>query len=785
MKKILLGCFLALGIGTSAQYSYVGNFEDPGYTTTVYKQFGGGTRTTAAACNGTYGGQLAISASATQTGFMVDLSTIGQTGNGQKLDVSANYKKAATVAGNISLAYFTLDPVANTWSINTFGPTVALTATAITTCTALTGTIPAGAIQPGQTYGVGVWFVRSGTTTGNIFVDDITFTQEVVSTPPACTTITYPTSGSTISAGTAKLTWDAAPTAVNYKVQIGTTPGGTDVFNSTVAGNSLNVTLPKSATLYLKVTPTNLAGDATGCTEISFTTNSTIGYCGGITASALVYPISSVTLNGVTNTSAATTGAPVYEDFTATTMNLVQGLTYPINVVATGAGTNRFGMTVFIDWNQDGDFNDVSESYFTTAPFVGSAAATNNLSGNITVPETALSGTTRMRIKYNFNSSTTSIISALSDPCGNMGNGQVEDYTISVTAPTAAPGCTSITVPVAGATDFPLNGTMTWAAEPAAAGYKIYIGTTPGGSDVVNGTVVNGTSYKVALTANVTYYARVIPYNSVGDAVGCTEISFTTTGPQYCGPLTYSTVEPTTRVEFAGIQNINQPSAVGGTPAHEFFLTQTAQVTTGSPYTITLDANTDGTTFRHFFAVFIDWNQDGDFDDADERFFTTPESFIFVLGSNGSSATPAVGTINVPTHAKAGITRMRVKSAYYGATGPNTEPNLSNFANACVTTGSSFGQVEDYTVNVTLASAGTSNVDKNKVTVYPNPFKDVVRISDVSNVKSVSISDLTGRLVRTVKASSEINLGDLNAGMYLIILHKNDGSTQTVKAIKK
>src|SRR5690606_12528423 len=181
--------------------------------------------------------------------------------------------------------------------------------------------------------------------------------QEVVSAPPACTTITYPTSGSTISAGTAKLTWDAAPTAVNYKVQIGTTPGGTDVFNSTVAGNSLNVTLPKSATLYLKVTPTNLAGVATGCTEISFTTNSTIGYCGGITASALVYPISSVTLNGVTNTSAATTGAPVYEDFTATTMNVVQGLTYQINAVATGAGTNRFGMTVFIDWNQDGDFN--------------------------------------------------------------------------------------------------------------------------------------------------------------------------------------------------------------------------------------------------------------------------------------------------------------------------------------------------------------------------------------------------------------------------------------------
>lgn len=785
MKKLLLGCFLALGIGISAQYSYVGNFEDPGYSTTVYKQFGGGSRTTTAACNGTYGGQLALSASVTQTGFMVDLSTIGQTGNGQKIDVTANYKKAATITGNISLAYYVFDSVANSWSVNTFGPTVALSSTAITTCTQLTGTLPSGAIQPGQVYGVGVWFVRSGSTSGNIFVDDIAITQEVVNTPPACTTFTYPTSGATVSAGNVNLTWAAAPTAVNYKVQIGTTSGGTDVLNATVSGTGVNVTLPKNGTFYVKVTPSNLSGDAAGCTEISFSTNSTIAYCGGITASAPTYPISSLTMNGVTNSSPAAVNSPVYEDFTATTINVVSGLSYPINVVATGAGTNRFGMTVFIDWNQDGDFNDAGEQYFTTAPFVGGTTATNNLSGTIAVPDAALTGTTRMRVKYNFNSSATSLIPALSDPCANMGNGQVEDYTLSVTAPTAAPGCTTITAPVTGATDFPSNGNITWNAEPNASAYKIYIGTTPGGTDVVNGTVVNGTSYKVSLTLNVTYYARVIPFNSVGDATGCTEITFTTTAPLYCGPLTYSTVEPTTRVEFAGIANVNQPSGVGATPAHEFFLNQTAQVTTGSPYTITLDANTDGATFRHFFAVFIDWNQDGDFDETNEKYFTTPETFINVLGSNGSSASPATGTIAVPADAKPGLTRMRVKSAFYSATGPNTEPNLSNFANACVTTGSTYGQAEDYTVNVTASTAGTSNVDKNKVAVYPNPFKDLLRISDISNVKSVSISDISGRVVRTLKASAELNLSDLNSGMYLIILHNNDGSVQTVKAIKK
>jgi len=59
MKKILFPCLLALGIGANAQYNFTGTFEDAadGY----YGQFGDGTVTAAAACNGDFGGQsLAI-----------------------------------------------------------------------------------------------------------------------------------------------------------------------------------------------------------------------------------------------------------------------------------------------------------------------------------------------------------------------------------------------------------------------------------------------------------------------------------------------------------------------------------------------------------------------------------------------------------------------------------------------------------------------------------------------------------------------------------------------------
>ncbi len=433
MKKLLLSCLLGLGLTLNAQYSYTGNFENPGFSTTIYKQFGGGTQATAAACAGTYGGQLAISATYASTGYMIDLSTIGQTGNGQKVDVSVSYKKGATVAGTLNLAYFEYVAATDAWNITTFGTPTTLSSAATTSCTPLSGTIPAGAIQPNKIYGIGVWFVRSTTGSGNIFVDDIVINQENVTTIPACTTISSPANGATVSAGNVALSWSSVATAVNYKLKIGTTSGGSDIVNSTVAGTSTNVSLAPSTTYYASVTPSNSNGDAVGCSEISFSTNSTIGYCGPLTATSTVYPISSVTLNGTTKTSSAATGSPAYEDNTGTIINVSAGDTYPITIAGTGLSPNRFGATVFIDWNNDGDFNDSGESYFTTSgSYIGAALNSNVLTGNIVVPTGVTNGNKRMRVKYNFNSSTTALGTALSDPCGNLTNGQAEDYTLLV-----------------------------------------------------------------------------------------------------------------------------------------------------------------------------------------------------------------------------------------------------------------------------------------------------------------------------------------------------------------
>src|SRR3546814_10527215 len=94
----------------------------------------------------------------------------------------------------------------------------------------------------------------------------------------------------------------------------------------------------------------------------------------------------------------------------------------------------------------------------------------------------------------------------------------------------AKPDCAVITAPVDGAEDVGLGASITWNAVPGASGYRVYIGTIAGGSEVVDGEEITGTNFNppAALEENTIYYVRVIPFNAAGRATGCTEISFTT-----------------------------------------------------------------------------------------------------------------------------------------------------------------------------------------------------------------------------------------------------------------
>ncbi|MGI9651356.1 fibronectin type III domain-containing protein [Chryseobacterium sp. RLHN22] len=94
--------------------------------------------------------------------------------------------------------------------------------------------------------------------------------------------------------------------------------------------------------------------------------------------------------------------------------------------------------------------------------------------------------------------------------------------------------------------------------------------------------------------------------------------------------------------------------------------------------------------------------------------------------------------------------------------------------------------IDNFTVEAANLSTSEANAKNKEVKVYPNPFRDIVNISDIKEVKTVKVFDLNGRTLKTIEnPTKEINLSSLNAGLYLITMYFKDGSQNTVKAIKK
>ncbi|KFC21845.1 T9SS type A sorting domain-containing protein [Epilithonimonas lactis] len=79
-----------------------------------------------------------------------------------------------------------------------------------------------------------------------------------------------------------------------------------------------------------------------------------------------------------------------------------------------------------------------------------------------------------------------------------------------------------------------------------------------------------------------------------------------------------------------------------------------------------------------------------------------------------------------------------------------------------------------------------TDVTKKESRIYPNPFTDVIYIDKAETVRSITVSDFSGKNIKTINnVSKEIKLSELKKGNYILTIDYKDGSKNHSKVIKK
>jgi hypothetical protein len=81
------------------------------------------------------------------------------------------------------------------------------------------------------------------------------------------------------------------------------------------------------------------------------------------------------------------------------------------------------------------------------------------------------------------------------------------------------------------------------------------------------------------------------------------------------------------------------------------------------------------------------------------------------------------------------------------------------------------------------------DVIANRYGIYPNPVNDMLYINNATDIQSVSVYAVNGKLVNTYRNNTEmvlqVNTSLLNQGLYLLKITSVDGRVEMSKFIKK
>ncbi|CAD7807883.1 hypothetical protein CHRY9390_01731 [Chryseobacterium aquaeductus] len=326
------------------------------------------------------------------------------------------------------------------------------------------------------------------------------------------------------------------------------------------------------------------------------------------------------------------------------------------------------------------------------------------------------------------------------------------------------------------------SATVQWNASvtPPSSGYEVYYstsGTPPTSSTLPNVTGIAGLSTVISpLQPSSNYYVWVRSACSSSDKSNWSlALSFAT----QCGLISGAYSE-----DFENYPAVGNGASGGvlpncwtnlGTAQGGHVSNSTSSVISG---TNTLYLWTSGTTYVAYVALPpMSTLQSGDYRlKFDGKASVTAGGIIQLGYLDSSNAFVQLTTFSVPTTGTVynfsfDIPALPTGVSQLALRNPGTPANSLSIDN----------------LSYELKTLSTSEAAvKSIVRINPNPFSEVINIDKPDLVKSISIVDLSGKLVRNnIKAESVLRLNDLTAGIYLLLIEMKDGSRQSIKVIKK
>lgn len=542
---------------------------------------------------------------------------------------------------------------------------------------------------------------------------------------------------------------------------------GYEIYNNgaligTVTGSSATINNLSPNTSYdFKVRAYDAAGNKSGFSNIiTVTTTSGAGigdYCASKANSTNDEYIQKVVLNTINYTSGKGNG---YSDFTAITTDLAKNLSYTVTVTPQWSGTTyNEGYGVWIDFNQDGDFDDANENVFSKSP-----SKATSVSGSFVVPNNAVTGSTRMRVILKYNATPTACETTFD-------YGEVEDYTIQIinnNQDIEAPSKPS-NLNVTGVTTNSVS--LDWNPSVDNIGveyYNVYLNGNMVKTSTTSYTTING------LAANTNYNFTVSAVDAAkNESVKSNQVAATTQN-DVVAPVDYCSLAASNAnyewIKYVSFGNMTNSSSSNN--GYGDYTNKVANISYGQNM-IFVGAGFTSTAYTENWYVWIDLNQDGVFSNSE----------LLLSGSSNSSSI-VNGNVNIPTTALSGYTRMRVAMKFDADT------------KACGTF--NYGEVEDYTVNISNNAGSSLNTqvsaismdkisnENQGIVIYPNPVKN-----GLVNVKSKEITDgsyeildMNGSLIKFgtfSRGTIQINVEGVSPGKYFVRISK-DGR-KAVKAL--